>query len=434
MSSQKPKILFYTGPGYLFTATSIGDLYEISQKFPVILVKEPLDPITNKAVENKKLFPKIEAIIPISQYSSKKRGSFSQNKRLHKTAKELIEKYKPAVVFAENDIYPFEMYLFRFAKRRGAIAVTRQGSLKTSGKDTQLYFHLIDLTRFPFYLPLLLRKFLTKVYRSAAHFLFYWLLPLTVRESPFRGQTSFINWNYTVGKRDADYYAVLTKKDYDLFLSEGVLAKKLVVLPHPLTRETKRIFNKLYFSKTKKESRTVLVGWPPHSIAFRASDLTPIAKDEFIKSRVKIVEILATHLSNWKIIIKPHPSAVKDIAAVKNQLLSLSPKITITDPKDSFNSYIPLVEVIVAPPPVSTVLYIAKLYDPQKIVLSLDLEHEFRGDLYKDYPAGVEYIDSEEEFIKTLQLIKSGRFRHMVKPTDKQNIDTATFLESVLRS
>lgn len=432
MPSQEIKVLFYTGPGRLFATTGIGDLYEIAQKFSVILISEPLDPDTEKALRDTKLFPGLEKIIPFTQYPTPRRNIFAQNKYVSAFAKEVVGQYKPDVVITENDIYPFEMYLIRFGKRQGAITIARQLSLKSSGKEAKKYFNLIDASELPSYLPLSLRKVLASIYRWLGHIVIYWLLPLTVRELPFTGRTSYITWNYTVGQR-VDYYAVLTEKDYNLFLKEGIPAKKLYVLPHPLTRETKQLFKRIYFSNIKTKPKTILINWPPFSIAFKASDLTLISKYKFSKSRLKIVELLVEHLPGWKITIKPHINAAAEIAAVRAKLISLSPNITIADPTENTNLYLIRSPLVVAPPPVSTALFIAKLLDPQKIVLSLNLQHELRGDLYKDHPAGVEYIDSEERFIKTLQLIKKENFKQVSKPTYEKNIDTAAFLESILR-
>jgi len=72
-----PKILFYTSHSFLFRSTVIGHLYEISQKYPVILLSEKLDEETEKVIRNKKLFPKLEKIVPVEQYTGKKMNFFT---------------------------------------------------------------------------------------------------------------------------------------------------------------------------------------------------------------------------------------------------------------------------------------------------------------------------------------------------------------------
>ncbi|MBI2038653.1 MAG: DegT/DnrJ/EryC1/StrS family aminotransferase, partial [Candidatus Nealsonbacteria bacterium] len=58
-------ILFYTSIPRSFRTTLIGHLYKLASEYPVVLLSEDLDEFTEEIVKNKKLFPKLEAIIPV---------------------------------------------------------------------------------------------------------------------------------------------------------------------------------------------------------------------------------------------------------------------------------------------------------------------------------------------------------------------------------
>lgn len=117
------KVLFYTDDLRVFRATHIGHLYEISQRYPTILLSEKLDLETERIINDKKLFPKLEKIIPVNQYFWKRQNFLAevkQNAKLYKLAKEVFQKYRPDVLITPTDIHSlFELYLFRFAKRGG---------------------------------------------------------------------------------------------------------------------------------------------------------------------------------------------------------------------------------------------------------------------------------------------------------------------------
>ena len=110
-----PPLLFYTSVPRSFRTTLIGHLYKLASVYPVVLLSEDLDQFTEEIVKNKKLFPKLEEIIPIHQHTGEKRSLLAKNKELATIAREVIEKYRPRIVITANDLYLFEMYLFREA-------------------------------------------------------------------------------------------------------------------------------------------------------------------------------------------------------------------------------------------------------------------------------------------------------------------------------
>lgn len=248
------RVLFYTSTPRIFRTTFIGHLYEISQVYPVVLLSEKLDPETEKILNNKALFPKIEEIIPVRQYTERKIGLLAKNRYLYKLAKNIIWSYKPDIIITDNDMCSFELYLLRFAKKIKAINICFQGAFM-GGKMEQAALRINLVTAYlkmPFFLPFRFKLLLEKIRRRLAHLLYYWIMSLTVGQAPFIGKSSVKLWNCNVGFRDADYYVVFSKRDYNFRINDGIPAEKLYILSHPLSRDTRAFFEKAYLRKSKK--------------------------------------------------------------------------------------------------------------------------------------------------------------------------------------
>ena len=101
------RVLFYTSIPRSFQTTLIGNLYEICQIYPVILLSEELDLEIKKILQNKELFPKLEGIVLVEQWTGRKMNPFFKNYYFYNLAKRIIRKYKPDIVITGNDVYPF---------------------------------------------------------------------------------------------------------------------------------------------------------------------------------------------------------------------------------------------------------------------------------------------------------------------------------------
>jgi len=103
------KVLFYTSVRRLFRTTLIGYLYEIAQVYPVVLLSEKLDEETEKVIRNKKLFPKLEKIVPVEQYTGRKMNLFARSKYLstRRETRAFFEKafFREKLKRKSNEIY-----------------------------------------------------------------------------------------------------------------------------------------------------------------------------------------------------------------------------------------------------------------------------------------------------------------------------------------
>ncbi len=422
------KALFYVGNPYLFRSTLIGHLYEVAQVHPVVLLSEKLDSETQTILQDKKLFPKLEKIIPVDYFSKTKTNLFSKNKYLCGLAKSVIRKYRPDIVIAPTDYSFFELYLMRFAKKAGVLKIAVQTSNSVESITMAKLVDLINANlRFPCFLPFWLRFFLVKCRKYFGHFFYYWILPLTALEKPFWGKSSFILRKGNSGMRDADYQIVFSKRDYDIFLKEGVPAEKLKILPHPLARETKNFFEKAYFNKFKnykKDKKVVCVMVPEDTVlGFDKKNYSLIiSKKERIRNHIEIIKTINKILSDWEIDVKIHPDT-KNFEGLKGHLIEISENIEIIAPREPIDKYIELSDVIIGLSlSASTALFTASLQCPEKPIISLDFHQELLGDYYKNFD-GIEYIDNKEKFIKILELIQDNKYQKELKK-DKEEIMT----------
>ena len=405
------KVLFQATNRSTFRATLVGYLHEISQKHQVVLFTEDVDSWTKKILLDRNLFPGLEKIIFFDPpfYGD----IFRKNYQLSKMSKKLIKDYKPDIVITPEDIWPMSLYLLKFAKKKGIVTLALQDGFRIAeSKKLYLWSCLTNsYLRTPDFLPLPLRMLLVKMKKYFGHFLYYWILPLTAGHMPFLGKTSFVFWDISPGLRDADYSAVFSERDYDLSVKDGVREEKLFVLGHPLEHAlTRNFFEKAYFSANqhKEAEKTATIMWPGENLEFSAQDYSLISEKQVLQSRLKVVQLIAEKLSDWRIIIKPHP-AVKDVTAIEKLLDGISGNISVVEPAEPADKYIGMSKLIIGVPLPSTTLFTASLAHPRKIILSLNLHQAFLGSAYEKF-SGIEYIDKESEFSQTLETIRDGTY------------------------
>ena len=440
------KVLFQSTNPQLFRATSIGYLYEIAQKHRVVLLTDGIDSDTKQILGDKSLFPGLEKIIFFEPpfYGDILR----KNYRLCKISKEAIREYKPDVVVAQ-DICPMGLYLLRFAKKEGAITVAIQDGFRIAERGKLYLWSCLTNAhiKMPNFLPFFLRLFFVKFKKYLGHFFYYWILPLTAGEMPFPGKTSFVFWDTSSGLRNVDYSAVFSKRDYDLSIKDGVSPEKLFVFGHPLEHKfTKIFFEKEYFSQNRKKPsqtrqrggnevggenpKTLTIMWSEEKIGFRNRDYSLIAEKEMRENRIKIIKLISEIIKDWKIFIKPHP-AVKNTLEIKEFLGQIPSNVSIVDPSEPADKYIEMSKVIIGFPLPSTTLFTACKQNPEKIILSLNLNSEFLGDVYKGFN-GIEYIDNEKKLIYTLNLIKNSAYYKKYNPvSDSDFPDTNELLDYI---
>jgi len=433
------KVLFYTGISRAFRTTSIANLYEISQVFPVVLLSDKLDSETEKILTDEELFPKLEDIIPVERASElQKTNLFVKNLYAHKLAKHIIQKYKPTIVILPGDFCLFDIYLMRFAKKNNAINVVLNADLRF-WKAEEMSLRT-DLThayfKFPSFIPFSLRLFLARARKYCGYLFYNFFLPLSVGQAPFWGKSSRIL--YTIAGLRADFRVVFSKEDYNLSLEEGIHEEKIILLEHPLKREnTKMFFQKTYLlnlqNKTKNKTKTFTLLYPGEPYGFKRDNHSLIKEKEMRKKRMEIIDLIANTLAGWKIFIKPHPSTLH-AEELKSVFEAISPFVTFTNPTEPIDKYVEMSDVVAGLPPVSSALFTASLQCPEKPVLSLDLPpQEILGDCYKNSEL-VQYVDNKESFVKILELIRDNKYHKERNLKSEGFSGTAEVIEYLLKN
>lgn len=416
-------VLFYTDVPRIFRTTSIGYLYEIARAFPVILLSENLDRESEGALKQKAFFPRLKEIIPVGQYGTK--GLWLDYTRLHNLAKETVERYAPRMVIATG-AYPFENYLRRYAKRKGAITISAIGPIYGETKKRNAY-HVLNATyvRTPAFFPSFAREAIILARKYSAHLLYYWILPLSIGKAPFIKQPSFpLMGRYERYKGGADYYVVNLKMDYEALTDEGVPREKLLLIAHPLAGPSRGLFEKVFFAPARKwdgggEKKKATIIWPYDKVGFRDDTHTLVPEGVIEETNKKIVLLTSRILHDWKIIIKAHP-ARPDASRIK-YIFKKYANIEVVSPLDPIDEYIETSDAIIGPSPVSTALYTASLQCPQKPIISLDLHKLLLGDSFK-HIRGIDYIDNETKFVAALTSIRDNAYQKK-----KNNSEEKTF-------
>lgn len=435
--SGKPvKVLFYTFTPRAFRSTLIGHLYEICQKYLTVLLSEKLDSDTANLLHDKKLFSYLEKVIPVRQFTAKD-NIFSQNWRLFQQAREVIKTYRPDIVISGSDYNSlFELYLFRCAKKAGASALAIQPSLGLG--ETKVIQRWVDLTnihtRFPAFVPIFLRKLVIYSRKHFGHFLIYWLMPTLAGQKPFLGKSSYVLREGNSGMRDTDFQIVLSEKECELFASSGVPRKKLLVLPHPFSRKSGLIFERLYESGSwvkKSYARIASIMLPNEiSLGFHKKTWDLIERGEMEERWLEIVGIASAALPGWHIYIKPHPDGV-NLANLAERFRAISKNIEVVNPRDPAEAYTKIADVVIGlPPPASTTLFTALTQSPEKPVLAIDFDNEAIGDYYKDFN-GVEYITNKQEFMSVLESIRNKKFKKAVIDKSKSSKEFSSLIEII---
>ncbi|MBH74268.1 MAG: hypothetical protein CL896_00560 [Dehalococcoidia bacterium] len=415
------KAMFHSSAPRLFRTTLIGHLYEVCQDYPTILLSEKLDQETNNVLSDKSLFPNLIATEPVrTDYTGKFNQTLTERFRhhsyLHGLAERLIKQYKPDVVIVENDVFPFEMYLLRAAKKQKAFTIALQSSAKLPIAQSIIFLTRTWATeKLPGFLPLSLRLMLIKIQRLLGHFLTYWIIPILTFSKPFPGPTSYVTWNHVTGRRQADRYVVLSKAYYDQFIKEGVDESKLLILDHPLTRKPRNLFKKAYnntfiHKKGNSTHRKILtIVLPSKNSGFDRQTLNSIEPTELFKLRIsEVICTVSQVLPSWIIYLKPHPNY--DLSSMPSAIDALiTDNVLVANQYDPMDKYIEMSQVIIAPPPVTSVLLTAKYQRPEIVLLAVNLAKEFGAEFYGEFP-GVQYIEDKETLRNILSSLKSSDF------------------------
>ena len=412
------KILFYTHSDRAFTSSLIGHLYEIAQEYPVVLLSEPLHRDYLALLQDRTVFPLLERVEIVSGLGSSLRELIRNNRKWHRLIREELERAKPDLVITENDMSSlFDMYLLRQAKKRGVKCLTIQAMAQVEDIQMQQLVELCDVYRGGVECSRLQRawrRVASRGRKRLGHVLVHFLLPWLAGERALRGRSSYILRRGASGLRDGDLNLVPTRRDFDIYRAMGIPARKLAVLPHPLFR----VPHRLYFPEAQllpgaaefNGRSSILVLLTNVRVGFRRCDHALIGQEQRRQTRHQIIQLVRERFPDCPIVIKPHPDC-GTVEAVRDYLGAMAEAVTIVPPSLPVEPYLKVCDVILdLPLSVTTTLFTAACAYPNKPIISANVDNEFYGDHYKNYP-GVDYVESMQELEALLHTIRAGTYQ-----------------------
>lgn len=398
----------------------IGYLYEVCQFYPTVLLSEKLDVETREILKDKNFFPKLKEIVPIYELTEKKANLITKNKQLSRLAEKLIERYEPDIVIAPGS-YFFELYLRRFAIKKGAISISGKGPFFLKDlKERDIYRLLMTADKTIPNLPFYLKIFFARLKKHFGQILYFWIYPVLAGQAPFIGYESNILWDLSRSK-GADYYFVFSQRNYEMFRQAGASEKKHFVLAHPLAGKSRDFFEKAFFSKAEKPNRkTITIMEHGTLTGIRRKDFSLITKEQREKNRVKAVRLISRVLNDWNIYIKPHPldEGTSRISEMTELFNPISDSVKIVNPMEPADKYIEISDAIAAYLP-DTTIFTGLLQCSEKPFLIIDLDKELLGSSYEN-PEAVEYVDNEEKLIDVLERIRDNKIVKSKKELKKE--------------
>ncbi len=433
MLPRKEKVMLYTAVPRLFRTTYIGYVYEIAQEFPFILLAEELDPESNKVLKNKRLFPFLEKVIPIDQYTGKKRKLWESHLYFSRLAKKIIEEYKPNIIIGGSIVNSFEKYLFRYGRLSGAITLAFQAGFQASSWDkVNLRSYLLwrDTPK-NLKLPIYIRELKLGIVKLTEHIkevIDFWVMPTLIGTDPYLNKSLF-HYGIDGWVREFDYSVVFSDKEVSVERQMGRPRDKIMILTHPLLRKSRHIFEKAYHMPKigidKKLQKNITVMIDVNTSGHRRDNFQFISESEYLKSRINTIKLMSNILSDWKIFVKPHPTTKRDnFSFLKKYFEKHAKNIIIVDPMEPADKYITLSHIIVGFPTPSTTLLTAMFQDPSKIIIYLDLFHEYLGDEFKNYPF-INTIESLKNLKRLIIDIKNNKYKPKSVSVSKQEYKSA---------
>lgn len=421
------RVLFYSNTPRAFQTTLIGVLYEISQEFSVTLLSEEMDNETSIILRDKDLFPNLDRIIPVYQHTGPKMSLVSKHRYLSSLARKVISEC-PDIVVASSDWHSaFEMYLMRFAKELGLLRVTVQDTFVAEMKEASKWVDMINLYEITSsWIPLCFRQLIIKLRKYAGYCVYHFLLPLAAGQGPFFMRYSFVLLRGSSGCGDSQYQVVLSQRDYEIYKINGVSASKLIIMAHPITRNAKMIFDRLVKPtsfNSYNRSKMLLVLLPAEEIGIRRGSYDLIPSNERLQMHVRILQIIENVLPDYLVIVKPHP-LTKNLEKRRTAFSQISKNIHFCDPSEPVEKWIEAAEIILELPLAgSTALFRAILQCPEKAIMAIDFQNDFRGDVYRDF-AGIEYLDSAQSLVRVLEEIRDGVYKKNISTTSDNRSST----------
>lgn len=381
-------VLIYGHNKRAFNTTLIGYLYLIANEYKVVLITDALESNMLKYLEDKSIFPNLIEIIYKNNYDG-----INLIKRLvdHCTCSRLIKKifrkYNVISIIGGSDYATImELYLFRMGAKNKIVSYSIQSTVAISNKDySRLYNFWRGLNlRNILFIPKILNLFIY-LRNNISHFLHYIFFPILSFSKPFLGYSSHILMRGNSGMRDSCFQIVMSTREKNEYIKDGVSDKKLLVFNHPLQTKARSIMLRIYSDTCNQfniiNNEYILILLPAENTGIKNNFVDIISENTRISTRFNIIKTLSEIFYNYKILIKPHPNWVYNYQFVIN-VEGINNNIFFLNKNELLEGYLINAKIVFElPRSASTALLISALIG--RPAIAFDLDDEYTGDFYK---------------------------------------------------
>lgn len=337
----------------------------------------------------------------------------------------VIKRIEPDIVLDIDDQYPADLYFLRAAKQRGCATICFQvGMTEAATWDQRRMFAGAQAARLArsLQIPQLISRAMLFGWQTIRHIWHYVVAPALVGEHPFWGSSSACLHVGSTGMRDADALLVFSERDKTLHLVSGTRCP-IHIIPHPLTWPSSDRLRTCLFqtdsksANPKRRQLTIFLTQTINEFAIAREDHSVITRETIYRNWLALIKVAAAKFPNHLISLKPHPASRPDDSFLQYLGVAIAaiPAVQFSASGEDSLSLIAHSEIIIAG--FSTILLVASLAFPDKIVVSVDLERRLAGDVFKTDP-NVLYFDDLDVFRKAALLHNSRR--HITTDGDLQ--------------
>jgi len=405
----KPIVILMPGPIHLFWTTGVYYLWELSKQYRIVLVVEEnyrKDPLLIKVSE-------LSDVIEIC-YIPDNHGVLKRHRFYSRAFSELADKYYPSFVLQFDHVYPINMYLHYWFKKKNAQIITiqigREAMDWVADFSARKAFAISNIKNKYHMLPYWFLSIMNKIRRKILFWLEYLLLPYIFLKEVFHpGLDVYSGWIFKQNSKNYhDYYLMYKTKEKKI--TEKVMGQsdKIVLISHPLETIGQECNKVLYPLDVEEDRITIFPSYGyVDTLCAQKGINQNVAKELIVLKWSEIIEVIQNKLPDWEVMFKLHPNATKDLIwkNALERIRSNCPDIVVLDESEKAEKLILKSKIVVSD--VSTVLWWTSFLR-DKLAISLDLFGYPGGDDMKVYD-DVCYISSMDGLKKidlSMELIK----------------------------
>jgi hypothetical protein len=317
----------------------------------------------------------------------------------------LTDKYSPTFVLQFDHVYPINMYLYYWFKKKNTQVITIQIGREAMNWDADYGARkAFAISRKKIKYPVLPYRLLSIVYQIQGEVLFlldHYFLPFIFLRILFYPVLKI--YSGKVFKKNSenyhDYYLMYKINEKKITEKEMGNRNKIVLIQHPLETIGKECNNVLYHLDVEKDRITIFPSYGLVDILCAQKAINQNETKELVLRKwSEIIEVIHNKLSDWEMIFKLHPNAKQDLLwqTMLKEIKTNHPYLVVLDESEKAEKLILKSKIVISD--VSTVLWWTSFLR-DKLPISLDLFGYPGGDDMKVYD-DVCYISSMDKLEK----------------------------------